>query len=387
MQEYLDQMQILLSKPPRENRTGIDASGVMFARTKFDLAQGAFYPAVTSKPLAVKGVLGELIGFMKGVTNAEDFRKLGCRVWDDNANNNGVNPNPWLSNPNRIGTDDLGRIYGAQWRRWQDTQTVLEGYDSHMPAAGYDYVGRIFRAGSKDLQVWNREIDQLQDAIDNIKNKPDNRRILISGWNPSDMDKMALPPCHLLQHWLCDVMTVSERIQAELVRRYNILLWDNEASEINFANDVQLGLSEEVDNMCDEHNSDSPTHAVLDDLNIPKHKLCLNMYQRSCDYMLGAPFNIASYAAMLLVMARLTNTVPGTFEYLTGDTHLYGNHKAAAIEQIARGPIEGSKPRLLINPAITTLDDVEKVTDPYTMFKLLDYNHKGKLSNATPMAI
>jgi len=167
MRQYLNLLQDILDNGVRQsNRTGIDTLTLPGAMLKFDLRDG--FPAVTTKKLAFNQVKGELIGFLRGCTSAADFRALGCTVWDANANENAA----WLANPARRGTDDLGRIYGAQWRAW-DAPGQWQGHES---------VG----------------IDQIAIALDKVRNNPTDRRIIVNAWNPAELDQAALPPCHVL---------------------------------------------------------------------------------------------------------------------------------------------------------------------------------------------
>lgn len=167
MKNYLDLLQDILDNGTRQaNRTGIDAISLPGAMLKFDLSKG--FPIVTTKKMAFGACKGELLAFMRGYTNAADFRSMGCNFWDQNANENKA----WLANPNRKGPDDLGRIYGAQWRDW----------------AGID-----------------GNIDQLQVCIDTIKTDPTNRRIIMNAWRPDEFDQMALPPCHVLYQFIVNV--------------------------------------------------------------------------------------------------------------------------------------------------------------------------------------
>ena len=159
MQQYLDLCRKALSGLKKENRTGTDHIGYHGDMMKFDLADG--FPAVTTKKLTVKSVFGEMLGFMRGLDNAASFRELGCNVWNANANDDPI----WLANPHRKGTDDLGRIYGVQARRWLGT----DGYP----------------------------IDQLKSVIDRILARKDDRRLIVTHWNPAELDRMALPPCHM----------------------------------------------------------------------------------------------------------------------------------------------------------------------------------------------
>jgi thymidylate synthase len=169
MKPYLDLMQRVLNEGTRQsNRTGIDTLFVPGDMMKFDLQQG--FPVVTTRKAAWKSAIGEMIGFIRGETNAAAFRDLKCKFWDQNANEN----KDWLANPHRKpGLDDLGEIYGFQWRNW--------------------------------LQEDGTTLDQLANAISQIQNNPTSRRILVSAWRPDRFDRMALPPCHVMFQFLVNV--------------------------------------------------------------------------------------------------------------------------------------------------------------------------------------
>jgi thymidylate synthase len=165
MRQYLDLCQRVLDEGVvKPNRTGVDTIGIQGAMMQYDLADG--FPAVTTKKFAYKPCFNEMLCFLQGQDNASAFRAMGCNVWDANANENGQ----WLSNPHRKGTDDLGRIYGVQARRWQ-------------------YIDPTFAV---------KEIDQLANVVRDLSQGIDNRREIVTHWNPGEMDRMALPPCHLL---------------------------------------------------------------------------------------------------------------------------------------------------------------------------------------------
>jgi thymidylate synthase len=238
--QYLDLLKTIINEPnesKQPNRTGIDCWTIPGAMMKFDLSEG--YPLFTTKQTFFKSIKGELIGFLRGVDNAEEFRELGCKIWDQNANEN----KDWLANKHRYGTDDLGRIYGVQWRDWATSD------------------GKSF--------------DQLHDAIDTIITNPYSRRIIINAWRPDEFDRMALPPCHVMYQFIPHVST---------------------------------------------------------------RKLHLCMYQRSCDMFLGVPFNTASSALFLSLMAKWTGFEPGTFTHFLADAHVYENHMSQVVTQLMRDP-------------------------------------------------
>jgi len=174
-----------------ENRTGTRALTLPGAALFFNLANGEF-PAITTKQLAFKSVVGELAGFLRGFTSAHAFREMGTKIWDQNANENAA----WLANPNRLGEDHLGAIYGYQWRNWPAFKRV--GLDQG------DIITKVEKEGWEPIACTGKEfiyfkrIDQVRQAIEAIITNPTDRRILFHAWNPADLDGMALPPCHLL---------------------------------------------------------------------------------------------------------------------------------------------------------------------------------------------
>jgi thymidylate synthase len=170
MQQYLEVLKDVMRLGVRqENRTGIATYMIPGAMMKFDLFYG--FPILTTKKVAFNQVKGELLGFIRGYDDANEFRKLGCTIWDANANEN----KEWLGNPYRLANDHLGRIYGMQWRDWR----------------GSSY----------------SQIDQLRKAVDMIRHSPTSRRIIVTAWNPSELHMMALPPCHLLYQFLVEQTT------------------------------------------------------------------------------------------------------------------------------------------------------------------------------------
>lgn len=255
----------------KPNRTGVATFGDVGHVLKADLREG--FPALTTKKLAFNAVKGELLGFFRGYDNAADFRALGCKVWDQNANET---PS-WLNNPNRKGTDDLGRIYGVQWTRWRDTRIARSQEEmARLAAAGYPLVAHDKERG---VAVYERELNQLEQALRTLLTNPYDRRIIINGWRPDELDQMALPPCHVA---------------------YQLVA-------------------------------------------MPDNTLHITMWQRSLDTFLGVPFNLASTALMLSLFARLTGRTPATVTLFGTDMHVYENHVDQVHEQAARTPLGAPK--------------------------------------------
>lgn len=286
MKQYLEIVQKAIEGPFKENRTGVYTRGYTGDMMKFDLSEG--FPAMTTKKLAFKTCVGEMLAFLRGSTNAADFRALGCKVWDQNANEN----ESWLNNKNRKGVDDLGPIYGSQARRWPAYKTM----DTFQGMRNYAYA-----------------IDQLAEVYNKLLDGEDNRRLIVSHWNPGENHKMALVPCHVI---------------------YKFSLWGD--------------------------------------------KLHLTMWQRSCDLALGVPFNVAGYAWLLSVMARITNYKVGTFTWFGDDIHIYENHIGTMrYVQLKREPY--ALPRLEIHPNVRTLRDLETWVTP-EHFRLVGYTHHDAIN-------
>lgn len=270
MKQYLEVLNRILTNGVRQpNRTGVDTLFIPGAMMQYDLVGG--FPMVTTRKVPFKPIVAELIGFCRGADNASEFRSLGAKIWDKNANENGVDQagnevkNAWLSNPNRKGEDDLGRIYGVQWRRWR-------GAARFMPTSDFA-TGEMCDEEGEWLPGLNH--DQLWTAIQTIKNNPTSRRIIVNAWRPDEFDQMSLPPCHVMFQFLCDTVN---------------------------------------------------------------HKLHLCLYQRSCDWPIGIPFNISSYSLLLDIVARMTGYLVGTFTHFTADSHIYVNQTEQVASQLERKP-------------------------------------------------
>jgi len=225
MKEYLDLLELVMKKgADRSDRTGVGTRGVFGAQARFDLARG--FPLLTTKKLHTRSILYELLWFLKGDTNVKYLRDNGVSIWDEWADKDG----------------NLGRVYGAQWRDW----TAPDG----------------------------RHIDQIKNVVEGLKKDPFGRRHIVCAWNPGEVDKMALPPCHAL---------------------------------------FQFYVS-------------------------PDKRLSCQLYQRSADLFLGVPFNIASYAVLTMMTAQVCGYALGEFVHTFGDLHIYKNHFEQVELQLSREP-------------------------------------------------
>jgi len=264
MRQYLDLVRAIRDRGvDKGDRTGTGTLSLFGYQMRFDLEAG--FPVLTTKKLHLRSIIHELLWFLQGDTNIQYLRDNEVTIWDEWADENG----------------DLGPVYGAQWRTWR----AADG----------------------------RQIDQIQRALDMIRNEPNSRRIIVSAWNVGELEQMALAPCHALFQF-----------------------------------------------------------------HVAQGRLSCQLYQRSADVFLGVPFNIASYALLIHMMAQQTNLRPGELVWTGGDCHLYTNHMVQTELQLAREPLP--LPRLVIKRKPETLFDYR-----FEDFELLDYFAHGSIK--APIAV
>jgi thymidylate synthase len=264
MRQYLDLLRAIKERGVRKSdRTGTGTLSLFGYQMRFDLEAG--FPVLTTKKLHLRSIIHELLWFLKGDTNVQYLRDNQVTIWDEWADEKG----------------DLGPVYGAQWRTWR----AADG----------------------------REIDQIQKALDMIRNDPNSRRIIVSAWNVGELEAMALAPCHALFQF-----------------------------------------------------------------HVAQGRLSCQLYQRSADVFLGVPFNIASYALLIHMMAQQTDLKPGELVWTGGDCHLYTNHLVQAELQLTREPLP--LPRLVIKRKPESLFDYR-----FEDFELLDYYAHGSIK--APIAV
>jgi len=257
MKQYLELVKEVLEKgEEKTDRTGTGTISIFGAQKKYDLREG--FPLVTTKKGIFKSVIEELLWFLSGSKSIKDLK---CHIWDDWADDDG----------------NIGPLYGYQWVKWEKHEQDEHG------------------------KMLTTHINQIQNAIDQIKTNPDSRRIIVSAWNVSDLDKMALYPCHAFFQFY----VVNGRLDCQL-------------------------------------------------------------YQRSADIALGVPFNIASYAALMIMIAQECELEPGIFTHTIGDAHIYSNHIDGLKEQLTREPFPLPKLEITKKP----FWEIE-----YDDFKLKDYEH------------
>jgi thymidylate synthase len=325
MKQYLDLLRLVLENGEwQENRTGVRTLSYPGAQMRYDLTEG--FPAVTVRKLAFKSSVGELIGFLQASDSAKQFRELGCKVWDQNANEN----QQWLANPFREGEDHLGRVYGVQWRDWQAYKSVDMfniAVQDKLEAGGWEATetsdATLVVVNSEYL--YHKKIDQIADVIEKILFTPQDRRIIFHAWNPAELDEMALPPCHLLYQF-----------------------------------------------------HPNPTTRTLS----------MTLYIRSNDLGLGAPFNVSEAAVLLSLISRLTGYTAKILTIQIGDAHIYENHIEMVNTILERQPL--ASPKLVINPRIPkceTLVEALVWIDHLrpTDFELEGYEHHEPIT--APMAV
>lgn len=252
MQNYLDLLQHILDKgSDKEDRTGTGTRSVFGYQLRYDLQKG--FPLVTTKKVHLKSIIYELLWFLRGDTNVKYLKDHGVSIWDEWADADG----------------NLGPVYGAQWRSWK----------------GAD--GKV--------------VDQIKDVIQQIKNNPDSRRLIVSAWNVAEIPNMALAPCHAMFQF--------------------------------YVSPPNLEKGE------------------------TKGKLSLQLYQRSADVFLGVPFNIASYSLLLMMVAQVCDLDLGDYVHTFGDVHIYNNHFEQVKTQLSRTPKE--LPVMKLNPEIKDIFDFD----------------------------
>ena len=253
MKEYLTLMKKILDEGvSKEDRTGTGTTSLFGYQMRFNLNEG--FPLLTTKKVHLKSIIYELLWFLRGDSNIKYLKEHGVSIWDEWADADG----------------NLGPVYGAQWRHWRCEDGT--------------------------------EIDQIANLMNQLRNNPDSRRLIVSAWNVAQVDKMALPPCHSLFQFY-----------------------------------------------------------------VVNNKLSCQLYQRSADLFLGVPFNIASYALLTMMIAKVCGFGLGDFVHTFGDVHIYNNHREQVALQLTREPRE--LPKMIIHGNQRDIFDFK-----YEDFELVGYN-------------
>lgn len=344
MKQYLALMQDILDNGVvKKDRTGVGTLSVFGRQLRFDLKEG--FPLVTTKKVHLKSIIHELLWFLNGDTNVKYLQENGVRIWNEWANEEG----------------NLGPVYGKQWREWRDCK-VVECHDvgrtQQLMQRGYKYIGNIKEDGTTYL-VYEKPHDQISKVIQQLREDPDSRRIIVSAWNVADLDDMALNPCHNYFQFYTTEMTLLERLD-----------WYEVNEPEKFAS-APLINHEDIDD-------EERLHETLDREGIPRRKLSCFYMMRSNDYLLGAPFNVASYALLTHMIAQQLNMVPDELVYSGVDVHLYSNHLEQAKLQLTREPYP--LPKLVIKRKPDSIFDYK-----YEDFELVGYQAHPHI--AAPVAV
>ena len=344
MKQYLALMQDILDNGVvKKDRTGVGTLSVFGCQLRFDLKEG--FPLVTTKKVHLKSIIHELLWFLNGDTNVKYLQENGVKIW-----------NAWSDEEG-----NLGPVYGKQWREWRDCK-VVECHDvrrtQQLMQRGYKYIGNMKEDGTTYL-VYEKAHDQISKVIQQLREDPDSRRIIVSAWNVGDLDDMALNPCHNYFQFYTTEMTLLERLD-----------WYEVNEPEKFAN-APLINHEDID-------SEERLHKILDRESIPRRKLSCFYMMRSNDYLLGAPFNVASYALLTHMIAQQLNMVPDELVYSGVDVHLYSNHLEQAKLQLTREPYP--LPKLVIKRKPDSIFDYK-----YEDFELVGYQSHDTIK--APIAV
>jgi len=292
--QYLDMLlDVKTMGQVKTDRTGTGTISQFGKMMRFNLLES--FPLLTTKKVHLKSIIHELIWFLNGDTNVKYLQDNGVSIWDEWAGPDG----------------ELGPVYGQQWRRWNDTKIMHPVTDAakieQMQKNGYVHMGdTTYRGVAGKMAVLVKEYDQITEALNLIKNNPDSRRIIVSGWNVGDVPEVKLPPCHTLFQFYVSDLTLDER------------------SKLHFSPQAITAVGDAI------------THEWLDTHNVPRKKLSCMLYARSQDTFLGTPFNIASYAILTHMFAQQADMAVGDFIWVGGDTHIYSNHTEQVELQLSR---------------------------------------------------
>ena len=296
----------------KKDRTGTGTKSIFGYTIRHNMKEG--FPLLTTKKMAIKSLMTELRWFLKGDTNIRYLIENNCNIWNGDAYKNYKLKNLFATDVDYLSMDEfieqiktdnkfaelygeLGPVYGKQWKKWDKYDHELISQDKFPNVKS--------------------SVDQIKNLIEELKENPDSRRLMVSAWNPGDIDKMVLPPCH-----------------------YGFQVYTRE-----------LNLDERIDIYNESVNPMSRStdyfHEHMDMYGVPRREISLMWNQRSVDTFLGLPFNIASYAMLLTIIADEVNMVPGDLIGNLGDVHLYNNHIEQAKEQIEREPYDLPKIHLI----------------------------------------
>jgi len=360
--QYQDLLQDILDNGiKKQDRTGTGTISVFGRQIRHKMSEG--FPLITTKKMAWKTMVTELLWFLRGDTNIKYLVDNNCHIWDGDAYkrysvitgmSTQVESLTQEEFIDKIKTDngfantwgELGPIYGKQWRSWAKfNEKVYTKQVREVPEGGrFAETRNVNWIGGSEVAY----IDQIQTLINDLKTNPDSRRLMVNAWNVGELDQMVLPPCH-----------------------YGFQVYTRELSESERFN--------WYGNKIGSHMHHDHIEQEMNENNVPKRAISLMWNQRSVDTFLGLPFNIASYGLLLQIIAKEVDMVSDELIGNLGDTHLYLNHIEQAKEQISREPFELPTLRIASGP----LDDIahHEIMD----FDILNYQShpsiKAPLSN------
>lgn len=306
----------------KSDRTGTGTRSIFGATLRFDMRDG--FPLLTTKKMHTKSIVQELLWFLQGSTNIKYLVDNGVSIWNEwpfqkyvKQNNIDVKPgtpqwdlklkefveNIKSSDEFAAKWGELGPVYGRQWRSYSTVDSL-----THPRTQGVD-------------QIWR--------LTEDLKHNPDSRRLMVNAWNPSEIEGMALPPCHYAFQCWTRILSAEERFEAAWE------MYDNKKLEVK--------------------PESTWTHDNLDEYGVPARALSLMWQQRSVDTFLGLPFNIASYGLLLEMLAQSVNMVAEELIFNGGDCHIYSNHFEAVHTQLSNKPYGLCK--LKLNPNVKNVDD------------------------------
>ena len=351
---------ILTNGRLKKNRTGVDTIGIFGAQAKYNVDLNAF-PLLTTKKVHWPAIVHELLWFISGSTNIKYLVDNNVRIWNEWAYKK---YSDWWENRAKFYTspENMEREIPARQENKLTQEEFVEkikfdeSFANRWGELGEGTYGGMWRAfpfytmdnefvGSSTVTGQGSEswvfgqVDQLQKVIDKLKTNPDDRRMIVSAWHPYWVDHCALPPCHCLFHFHTEELTLEERID----------ILQKQVGPVNLPK-FEMWIIQK-----------------LNEENIPHRRLNCLLYQRSNDFFLGVPFNIASYSLLTAMIAHVTNMVPGTFTHSHGDAHIYVNHLDQIKLQMSREP--KALPSLWLNPEVKSLFDFK-----YDDIKLLNYD-------------
>jgi len=359
--QYLNLLQDILDNGvEKQDRTGTGTISVFGRQIRHKMKDG--FPLLTTKKMYWKGIVTELLWFLRGDTNIKWLLENGNEIWVGDAYKNylkqkelmGISGMDRVSFMKKIVSDDsfankwgnLGPVYGKQWRSWKRPSTRDE---------------KIVEPG-----IYHKYIDQIANLINDLKTNPDSRRLMVNAWNVGELDQMTLPPCHYGFQVYTRELTFEER--RDLMVQYTN---DNNLLPIGY--NVPFG-----------EESKRKYLEVCNSYNIPTRAISLMWNQRSCDLFLGIPFNIASYGLLLEIIAKEVNMVPLELIGNLGDVHLYNNHIEQAKEQMTREPFE--LPTLKIINGLDIVNIKDGTQDRFERFEAHIENYQSHPTIKAPLS-